>query len=58
MAKPIPKELKDEISTKITTECLSDAEAARRYGVMSRISIAGSPSVWAVPPGTCWNSIG
>ncbi len=33
MAKPIPKELKDEIITKIKVEGLSGAEAARRYGV-------------------------
>ncbi len=33
MAKPIPKELKDEILTKIKTEGLSGAEAARRYGI-------------------------
>ena len=33
MAKPISKELKDEILTKIKTEGLSGAEAARRYGV-------------------------
>ncbi len=33
MAKPIPKELKDEILTKIKVEGLSGAEAARRYGV-------------------------
>ncbi len=33
MAKLIPKELKDEILTKIKVEGLSGAEAARRYGV-------------------------
>ncbi len=33
MAKPMPKELKDEILTKITVEGLSGAEAARRYGI-------------------------
>ena len=33
MAKPIPKELKDEIITKIKVEGISGAEAARRYGV-------------------------
>jgi transposase len=33
MAKPISKELKDEIITKIKVEGLSGAEAARRYGI-------------------------
>lgn len=33
MSKPIPKELKEESITKIKTEGLSGAEAARRYGV-------------------------
>ena len=33
MSKPIPKELKEEIITKIKTEGISGAEAARRYGV-------------------------
>lgn len=33
MAKSIPKELKDEILTKIKVEGLSGAEAARRYGI-------------------------
>jgi transposase-like protein len=33
MAKSIPKELKNEILTKIKVEGLSDAEAARRYGI-------------------------
>lgn len=33
MAKPISKEIKDEIITKIKTEGISGAEAARRYGV-------------------------
>jgi transposase-like protein len=33
MAKPIPKDLKDERLTKIKVEGLSGAEAARRYGV-------------------------
>lgn len=33
MAKPIPKDLKDEIITKIKVEGLSGAEAARRYGI-------------------------
>jgi transposase len=33
MAKPIPKDLKDEILTKIKVEGLSGAEAARRYGI-------------------------
>lgn len=33
MAKPTPKELKDEIITKIKVEGLSGAEAARRYGI-------------------------
>jgi transposase len=33
MAKPIPKELKDEIITKIKVEGLSGAEAAQRYGI-------------------------
>jgi transposase len=33
MAKPIPKELKDAILTKINVQGLSGAEAARRYGI-------------------------
>ncbi len=33
MAKPIPKELKDEILTTIKVEGLSGADAARRYGI-------------------------
>jgi transposase-like protein len=33
MSKPIPKELKEEIITKIKAEGISGAEAARRYGV-------------------------
>jgi len=33
MAKPIPKEPKDEILTKIKVEGLSGTEAARRYGI-------------------------
>ncbi len=33
MAKSIPKELKNEILTKIKVEGLSGAEAARRYGI-------------------------
>lgn len=33
MAKPIPKELKEEILTKIKVEGISGAEAARRYGI-------------------------
>jgi transposase-like protein len=33
MAKSIPKELKNEILTKIKVEGLSGAEAARRYGL-------------------------
>jgi len=33
MARPISKELKDDIITKINVEGISGAEAARRYGV-------------------------
>jgi transposase len=33
MAKPIPKELKNEILTKIKVEGLRGADAARRYGI-------------------------
>jgi transposase-like protein len=33
MSKPIPKELKEEIITKIKADGISGAEAARRYGV-------------------------
>jgi hypothetical protein len=33
MSKPLPKELKEEIITKIKSEGISGAEAARRYGV-------------------------
>lgn len=33
MAKPILKDLKDEIITKIKVEGISGAEAARRYGI-------------------------
>ncbi len=33
MSKPIRKELKEEIITKIKAEGISGAEAARRYGV-------------------------
>ena len=33
IAKPLPKELKDEIITKIKVEGISGVEAARRYGV-------------------------
>ena len=36
MAKPIPKELKDEILTKIKVEGISGAEAARRYGINAK----------------------
>lgn len=33
MVKPIPKELKDDILTKIKVDRLSGADAARRYGI-------------------------